>query len=50
MHSFYRDTEPNRMVLREDESEWLNYGCSHPDQRPNLDYALSHCRFIGVMY
>ena len=44
------DWELNRFVLRVDDSEWLNYGCSHPEERPNLDYALSHCGFIGVMY
>ena len=44
------DWQLNRIAVRADESEWLNYGCSHPDQRPDLDYALSHCGFIGVMY
>ncbi len=44
------DWELNRIELRVDDSEWLNYACSHPDQRPDLDYVLSHCGFVGVMY
>ena len=43
------DWELNRFVFRADDSEWLNDGGSHPEERSNLDYALSHCGFIGVM-
>ena len=44
------DWESNRIVIRVDSSEWINYACSHPDQLPDLDYVLSRCGFIGVMY
>jgi hypothetical protein len=40
----------NRLVLVPDESLWLNYGCTHPDDRPSLECVLSRCGFIGVMY
>lgn len=40
----------NRVVLEEDDAQWLCYGCSHPDARPGLDYVLSHCGFLGIMY
>ncbi len=40
----------NRIALRVEASQWLNYACTHPDRRPDLDYALSHCGFFGIMY
>ena len=42
--------EFNRIALRVEASQWLNYACTHPDRRPGLDYALSHCGFFGIMY
>ena len=28
--------ELNRFILRADDSEWLNDGCSYPEERPHL--------------
>ena len=40
----------NRLAIEEDTDQWLCYGCSHPEERPDLNYALTHCGFFGIMY